>query len=307
MGMSNFRSGFACIVGRPNVGKSTLTNQLVGEKIAITSKRPQTTRHAIRGLVHRQDGQLILVDTPGVHKPKTLLGSRLNDVVRDTWSEVDVAIFCVPADQKIGPGDKFIAQELSNATKEPKIGVVTKLDSASQSDIAERLVELDELGKETGCNWKEIIPISAKTRANLDVLMNLVMPLLPEGPALYPEGIFTDEPVETMVAEFIREAALDDLREELPHSLAVVVESIEPDADRPADRPLMRIRASIYVERDSQKGIIIGHKGSKLKEIGSIARKQVEKLIGMQVFLELHVKIAPEWQSDPKELSKLGF
>jgi len=268
MGMSNFRSGFACIVGRPNVGKSTLTNQLVGEKIAITSKRPQTTRHAIRGLVHRQDGQLILVDTPGVHKPKTLLGSRLNDVVRDTWSEVDVAIFCVPADQKIGPGDKFIAQELSNATKKPKIGVVTKLDS---------------------------------------VLMNLVMPLLPEGPALYPEGIFTDEPVETMVAEFIREAALDDLREELPHSLAVVVESIEPDEDRPADRPLMRIRASIYVERDSQKGIIIGHKGSKLKEIGSIARKQIEKLIGMQVFLELHVKIAPEWQSDPKELSKLGF
>jgi GTP-binding protein Era len=282
--MSEFRSGFACVVGRPNVGKSTLTNQLVGEKIAITSKRPQTTRHAIRGLVHRIDGQLILVDTPGVHKPKTLLGSRLNDVVRDTWSEVDVAIFCVPADQKIGPGDKYIAP-----------------------DIAERLMELDALGKETGCDWKEIIPISAKTRANLDVLLDLIIPLLPEGPALYPAGIFTDEPVETMVAEFIREAALDDLREELPHSLAVVVESIEPDEERSAERPLMRIRASIYVERDSQKGIIIGNKGSKLKEIGSISRKQIEKLIGMQVFLELHVKIAPEWQSDPKELSKLGF
>lgn len=305
--MESFKSGFACIVGRPNVGKSTLTNQLVGEKVAITSKRPQTTRHAIRGLVHRKDGQLILVDTPGVHKPKTLLGSRLNDVVRDTWSEVDVAIFCVPADQKVGPGDKFIAQELSNASKKPKIGVVTKLDSASQADVAERLVELDQLGKECQIQWQELIPVSAKTRANLDKLLDLIIPLLPEGPALYPEGILTDEPVETMVAEFIREAALDDLRDELPHSLAVVVESIEPDEQRPSDRPLMRIRASIYVERDSQKGIIIGHKGSRLKEIGSTSRRQIEKLIGMQVFLDLHVKIAPEWQSDPKELSKLGF
>lgn len=305
--MELFKSGFACIVGRPNVGKSTLTNQLVGGKVAITSKRPQTTRHAIRGLVHRKDGQLILVDTPGVHKPKTLLGSRLNDVVRDTWSEVDVAIFCVPADQKVGPGDKFIAQELSNASKKPKIGVVTKLDSASQADIAERLVELDQLGKECQIQWQELIPVSAKTRANLDKLLDLIIPLLPEGPALYPEGILTDEPVETMVAEFIREAALDDLRDELPHSLAVVVESIEPDEQRPSDRPLMRIRASIYVERDSQKGIIIGHKGSRLKEIGSTSRRQIEKLIGMQVFLDLHVKIAPEWQSDPKELSKLGF
>ena len=305
--MESFKSGFACIVGRPNVGKSTLTNQLVGEKVAITSKRPQTTRHAIRGLVHRKDGQLILVDTPGVHKPKTLLGSRLNDVVRDTWSEVDVAIFCVPADQKVGPGDKFIAQELSSASKKPKIGVVTKLDSASQADIAERLVELDQLGKECKIQWQELIPVSAKTRANLDKLLDLIIPLLPEGPALYPEGILTDEPVETMVAEFIREAALDDLRDELPHSLAVVVESIEPDEQRPSDRPLMRIRASIYVERDSQKGIIIGHKGSSLKEIGSTSRRQIEKLIGMQVFLDLHVKIAPEWQSDPKELSKLGF
>ena len=305
--MESFKSGFACIVGRPNVGKSTLTNQLVGEKVAITSKRPQTTRHAIRGLVHRKDGQLILVDTPGVHKPKTLLGSRLNDVVRDTLSEVDVAIFCVPADQKVGPGDKFIAQELSSASKKPKIGVVTKLDSASQADIAERLVELDQLGKECQIQWQELIPVSAKTRANLDKLLDLIIPLLPEGPALYPEGILTDEPVETMVAEFIREAALDDLRDELPHSLAVVVESIEPDEQRPSDRPLMRIRASIYVERDSQKGIIIGHKGSRLKEIGSTSRRQIEKLIGMQVFLDLHVKIAPEWQSYPKELSKLGF
>jgi GTP-binding protein Era len=242
-----------------------------------------------------------------VHKPKTLLGSRLNDVVRDTWSEVDVAIFCVPADQKVGPGDKFIAQELSNASKKPKIGVVTKLDSASQADIAERLVELAQLGKECQIQWQELIPVSAKTRANLDKLLDLIIPLLPEGPALYPEGILTDEPVEIMVAEFIREAALDDLRDELPHSLAVVVESIEPDEQRPSDRPLMRIRASIYVERDSQKGIIIGHKGSRLKEIGSTSRRQIEKLIGMQVFLDLHVKIAPEWQSDPKELSKLGF
>ncbi len=305
--MNEFRSGFACIVGRPNVGKSTLTNQLVGEKIAITSSRPQTTRHAIRGLIHNDDGQIILVDTPGLHKPKTLLGSRLNDVVRNTWSEVDVVIFCVPADQKIGPGDTYIAQELKAATNKPKIGLVTKLDSASQSDIAERLIELQNLGKETGCDWVEIIPVSAKTRANLDVLVKVLMPLLPEGPALYPDGIITDEPVEKMVAEFIREAALEGLHDELPHSLAVLVESIEPVEDRPAERPVMKIHASIFVERDSQKGIVIGNKGSRLKEIGSVSRKQIEKLIGMQVYLDLHVKIAPEWQRDPKELSKLGF
>jgi GTP-binding protein Era len=305
--MTNFRSGFASIIGRPNVGKSTLTNALVGEKIAIISQRPQTTRHAIRGLVHKPEGQVILVDTPGVHKPKTLLGSRLNDIVRNTWSDVDVVLFCVPADQKIGPGDRYIATELNQISKKPKIGIVTKIDACSPNQIAERLVELDQLGQETGCNWKEIIPVSASSGENLDKLIELIIPMLPEGPALYPDGVLTDEPVETLVAEFIREAALDDLRDELPHSLAVVVESIENDPDRPAERPLMRIMASIYVERDSQKGIIIGNKGSKLKEIGSISRKQIEKLVGMQVFLELHVKIAPEWQTDPKELSKLGF
>ncbi|MFM1825683.1 MAG: hypothetical protein RLZZ37_318 [Actinomycetota bacterium] len=305
--MSEFRSGFACIVGRPNVGKSTLTNQLVGQKISIISKQPQTTRHAIRGIVHNAKGQIVLVDTPGVHKPKTLLGSKLNELVKQTWSEVDVIVFCIPADQKIGPGDKFIAQEIMNLTRKPKIGVLTKIDNVKQNVIAERLVELDKLAKELNFEWEEIIPISSQTGENLDKLVELIIKYLPLGPELYPQEVITDESVETMISEYIREAALEDLREELPHSLAVVVQKIETDEDRPVDKPLMKIYAEIYVERDSQKGIIIGNKGSKLKEIGSISRKQIEKLVGMKVYLDLQVKVALNWQTDPNQLTKLGF
>jgi GTP-binding protein Era len=305
--MSEFRSGFACIVGRPNVGKSTLTNQLVGQKISIISKQPQTTRHAIRGIVHNEKGQIVLVDTPGIHKPKTLLGSRLNELVKQTWSEVDVIIFCIPADQKIGPGDKFIAQEIMKYSKKPKIGVLTKIDSVKQNVIAERLVELDKLAKELEFEWEEIIPISSQTGENLDNLIGLIIKYLPEGPELYPQEVITDESIETMISEYIREAALEDLREELPHSLAVVVQKIETDEDRPADKPLMKIYAEIYVERDSQKGIIIGNKGSKLKEIGSTSRKQIEKLVGMKVYLDLQVKVALNWQTDQNQLTKLGF
>ncbi len=305
--MSEFRSGFACIVGRPNVGKSTLTNQLVGQKISIISKQPQTTRHAIRGIVHSEKGQIVLVDTPGIHKPKTLLGSKLNELVKQTWSEVDVIVFCIPADQKIGPGDKFIAQEIMKYSKKPKIGVLTKIDNVKQNVIAERLVELDKLAKELNFEWEEIVPISSQTGENLEKLIELIIKYLPLGPELYPQEVITDESIETMISEYIREAALEDLREELPHSLAVVVQKIETDEDRPADKPLMKIYAEIYVERDSQKGIIIGNKGSKLKEIGSISRKQIEKLVGMKVYLDLQVKVALNWQTDQNQLTKLGF
>jgi GTP-binding protein Era len=305
--MSEFRSGFACIVGRPNVGKSTLTNQLVGQKISIISKQPQTTRHAIRGIVHSDIGQIVLVDTPGIHKPKTLLGSKLNELVKQTWSEVDVIVFCIPADQKIGPGDKFIAQEIMKYSKKPKIGVLTKIDNVKQNIIAERLVELDKLAKELNFEWQEIIPLSSQTGENLEKLRELIIKYLPTGPELYPQEVITDESIETMISEYIREAALEDLREELPHSLAVVVQKIETDEERPADNPLMRIYAEIYVERDSQKGIIIGNKGSKLKEIGTVARKQIEKLVGMKVYLDLQVKVALNWQTDQNQLTKLGF
>ena len=305
--MSEFRSGFACIVGRPNVGKSTLTNQLVGQKISIISKQPQTTRHAIRGIVHSDIGQIVLVDTPGIHKPKTLLGSKLNELVKQTWSEVDVIVFCIPADQKIGPGDKFIAQEIMKYSKKPKIGVLTKIDNVKQNIIAERLVELDKLAKELNFEWQEIIPLSSQTGENLEKLRELIIKYLPIGPELYPQEVITDESIETMISEYIREAALEDLREELPHSLAVVVQKIETDEERPADNPLMRIYAEIYVERDSQKGIIIGNKGSKLKEIGTVARKQIEKLVGMKVYLDLQVKVALNWQTDQNQLTKLGF
>ena len=305
--MSEFRSGFACIVGRPNVGKSTLINQLVGQKISIISKQPQTTRHAIRGIVHNEKGQIVLVDTPGVHKPKTLLGSKLNELVKQTWSEVDVIVFCIPADQKIGPGDKFIAQEIMKYSNKPKIGVLTKIDNVKQNLIAERLVELDKLAKELNFEWVEIIPASSQTGENLDKLIDLIIKYLPQGPELYPQEVITDESIETMISEYIREAALEDLREELPHSLAVVVQKIETDEDRPVDKPLMKIYAEIYVERDSQKGIIIGNKGSKLKQIGSISRKQIEKLVGMKVYLDLQVKVALNWQTDQNQLTKLGF
>ena len=305
--MTNFRSGFACIVGRPNVGKSTLINLMVGEKISIISKQPQTTRHTIRGIVHKKDGQIVLVDTPGIHKPKTLLGSRLNELVKQTWSEVDVVVFCVPADQKIGPGDRFIVQEINEQIRKPKIGVLTKIDLVNPNLIVERLIELEKVSKDFGFDWDEIIPISSQSEENVDKLSNLIIKYLPEGPELYPSEIFTEEPIETLVAEFIREAALEDLREELPHSLAVTVEKIENAEDRPIDKPLMKIFANIYVERESQKGIIIGQKGSKLKEIGSLARKQIETLVGTKVYLDLQVKVAPDWQTDLKELTKLGF
>ncbi|MET9362663.1 GTPase Era [Streptomyces sp. NPDC006632] len=301
------RAGFACFVGRPNAGKSTLTNALVGQKVAITSNRPQTTRHTVRGIVHRPDAQLILVDTPGLHKPRTLLGERLNDVVRTTWAEVDVIGFCLPADQKLGPGDKFIVKELAGIKKTPKIAIITKTDLVDSKTLAEQLIAVDQLSTELGFEWAQIVPVSAVGDVQVTLLADLLIPMLPESPPLYPEGDLTDEPEQVMVAELIREAALEGVRDELPHSIAVVVEEMIPREDRPADKPLLDIHANVYIERPSQKGIIIGPKGKRLKEVGMKSRKHIEALLGTPVFLDLHVKVAKDWQRDPKQLRKLGF
>jgi GTP-binding protein Era len=294
------RSGFACFVGRPNAGKSTLTNALVGQKVAITSSRPQTTRHAIRGIVARPDAQLVVVDTPGLHKPRTLLGSRLNDVVRETWAEVDVIGFCVPADQPVGRGDEFIVGELrSVAGRTPVIGVVTKTDLARPEQVAERLTQLTAL-----MEFAEVVPCSAVDGFQVDLLADLLVARLPEGPPLYPDGELTDEPEETLVAELVREAALEGVRDELPHSIAVVVDEMIPHEGRD---DLLDVHVTVFVERSSQKGIVIGKGGERLRAVGTAARRQIEALLGTKVYLDLHVTVAKDWQRDPRQLRKLGF
>lgn len=294
------RSGFACFVGRPNAGKSTLTNALVGSKVAITSSKPQTTRHAIRGIVHRDDAQLVIVDTPGLHRPRTLLGERLNDVVRATWSEVDVVGFCVPADEKVGPGDRFIATQLSGiARRTPVIGIATKTDLVKPERVAEQLLALQEV-----MDFAELIPVSAVDGYQVRELADLLVRRMPEGPQLYPGGDLTDEPEQTLVAELIREAALEGVRDELPHSIAVTVEELLPREGRD---DLVDVHALLYVERPSQKGIILGHKGERLRTVGSRARRHIEALLGTKVYLDLHVKVAKDWQRDPKQLRRLGF
>ena len=305
--MPDFRSGFASFVGRPNAGKSTLTNALVGTKVAITSSRPQTTRTVVRGIVHRPDAQLVLVDTPGLHRPRTLLGERLNDLVTTTWAEVDVVAVCFPADEKIGPGDRFIVNELAKVRRTTKVAVVTKTDLATPEQLAEQLLAVQRLGDETSTTWQEIVPVSAKAGDQVGLLADLLVAQLPEGPPLYPDGELTDAPEEAIVAELIREAALEGVRDELPHSIAVLVEEMGLREGRPADKPLLDVHANVYVERSSQKGIVIGHKGSRLKAVGSAARAQIEAMLGTPVYLDLHVKIAKDWQRDPKQLRKLGF
>jgi len=302
-----FRSGFASFVGRPNAGKSTLTNALVGTKVAITSSRPQTTRTVVRGIVHRPDAQLVLVDTPGLHRHRTLLGERLNDLVTTTWAEVDVVAVCFPADEKIGPGDRFIVNELAKVRRTTKLAVVTKTDLASPEQLAEQLLAVQRLGEETSTSWQEIVPVSALAGDQVGLLTDLLVAQMPEGPALYPDGELTDAPEETIVAELIREAALEGVRDELPHSIAVLVEEMGLREGRPADRPLLDVHANVYVERSSQKGIVIGHKGARLKAVGSAARAQIEALLGTPVYLDLHVKIAKDWQRNPRQLRRLGF
>ena len=302
-----YRSGFACFVGRPNAGKSTLTNALVGRKIVITSDKPQTTRTVVRGIVHRGDGQLILVDTPGLHRPRTLLGERLNDLVRTTWAEVDVVAVCFPADEKVGPGDRFIVNELAKVRRTTKIAVATKTDLAGPERIGQHLLDIAELGRATGTEWQEIVPVSAVSGDQVALLGDLLIGMMPEGPPLYPDGDLTDAPEEILAAELIREAALDGVRDELPHSIAVVVDEMALREDRPEDKPLLDISASLYVERSSQKGIMIGHQGARLRQVGTVARQQIEALLGTPVYLDLRVKIAKDWQRDPKQLRKLGF
>jgi GTPase len=293
-----FRSGFACLVGRPNVGKSTLTNALVGAKVAITSDRPQTTRRVIRGIVHRPDAQLILVDTPGLHKPRTLLGERLDSLVRSTLTEVDVIGLCIPAGDPVGPGDRLLAREVK-ATRTPVVAIVTKTDTVPPDQVAAQLAAVAELG-----DWADVVPVSATAGFQLDVLADVLVSHLPEGVALYPDGELTDEPEQIMVAELIREAALDGVRDELPHSIAVVVEEMGP---RPGRDDLTDVYAELYVERPSQKAIVIGTSGARLKEVGSRARRQIEALLGTRVYLDLHVRIAKDWQRNPKHLRRLGF
>jgi len=303
-----FRSGFACFVGRPNAGKSTLTNALVGSKIAIASSKPQTTRHAIRGIVHRADAQLVLIDTPGLHKPRTLLGERLNDLVRGTWSEVDVVGVCLPANERIGPGDTYLVGEIAQLPRRPVlVAVATKSDLVSGARMAEHLMGIQALEEKLGISWSHIVPVSAPHNHQLDDLADTLVSLLPEGPALYPAGEVTDEPEETLVAELIREAALEGVRDELPHSITVAIEEMGLRPDRPEDKPLLDIYASMIVERDSQKGIIIGHRGARLSGIGAAARHQIEALLGTPVYLDLRVKVLKEWQRDAKHLNRLGF
>jgi GTPase len=296
---SGFRSGFVAFAGRPNVGKSTLTNALVGTKVAITSSRPQTTRRVIRGIVHRPDAQLILVDTPGLHKPRTLLGERLDSLVRSTLTEVDVIGFCVPAGDLVGPGDRYLARELATIKGTPVVAIVTKTDEVPPGRVLDQLTAVAGLGE-----WADVVPVSAVSGYNLDVLADVLVSHLPEGVPLYPDGELTDEPERDMVAELIREAALEGVREELPHSIAVVVEEMKP---RPGQEDLTDVYAEMYVERPSQKAIVIGTKGARLKDVGSRARTQIEALLGTRVYLDLHVKVARDWQRNPKELRRLGF
>jgi GTP-binding protein Era len=292
-----YRAGFACFVGRPNAGKSTLTNAVVGQKIAITSSKPQTTRHVIRGVLHRPNAQLVLVDTPGLHRPKTLLGERLNDLVRATWSEVDVIGLCIPANEPVGKGDTFIASEIAGL-KASLVAVVTKTDLVSKKDLTTQLMAVSELTE-----FADIVPCSAVNGDQLDVLTEVMIGHMPLSPQLYPDSMLTDEPEQVLIAEMIREAALEGVRDELPHSIAVLVEEILPSEDG----RLTKIYADIYVERQSQKAIVIGSQASRLKLVGSTARKQIEELIGTKVYLDLHVRVAKDWQRDPRQLRKLGF
>jgi len=300
--VGDFRSGFVSFVGRPNTGKSTLMNALVGAKVAITSSRPQTTRHTIRGIVHRDGFQIVLVDTPGLHRPRTLLGKRLNDLVRATYNEVDVIGLCIPADEGIGPGDRWILQQIrAVAPNTTLIVVVTKIDKVPKTKVAEQLAAVGELA---GDSAADIVPVSAVTGEQMDVLIDVLASKLPPGPAFYPDGELTDEPEEVLMAELIREAALEGVRDELPHSLAVVIDEVNPRPDRD---DLVDVHAILYVERDSQKGIVIGKGGARLREVGTAARTQIEKLLGTKIYLDLRVKVAKNWQRDPKQLGRLGF
>jgi GTP-binding protein Era len=299
--VSNFKAGFVAIIGRPNTGKSTLVNALVGTKIVITSHHPNTTRNPIRGIINRSDFQMIVVDTPGMHKPKTALSTRLNSMVSENIDSTDSVVLCLPANEDIGAGDEYIAKQIKG--RQPVFLVVTKVDTVSKSELAAKLVSVTEFANRVNLQAAEIVPISAKNLEQTDLLLDLLSKKLPDSPALYPDDITTDQAQELIFADLIREAAIEELYEELPHSVMVTIEEM---GEREGGK-LFDVSATLHVERDSQKGIIIGPQGSKLKSIGSIARKSIENLVGMQVFLQIHVKVSKEWQKDPKLLARLGF
>ncbi len=299
--MNNFRAGFVAIIGRPNTGKSTLVNALVGTKIVITSHHPNTTRNPIRGIINREDFQMIVVDTPGMHKPKTALGTRLNSMVNENISSTDSVLLCLPANEEIGAGDEYIARQIKG--NQPIFFVITKTDAISKSELAVKLTKVNEFAIRLNLQKAEIIPVSAKNLDQTQLLLELLSKNLPESPALYPTDINTDQAEELMFADLIREAAIEELYEELPHSVMVTIEEM---GERENGK-IFDISATLHVERDSQKGIIIGPQGSKLKAIGTLARKSIENIVGMQVFLQIHVKVSKEWQTDPKLLAKLGF
>lgn len=299
--MSDFRAGFIAIVGRPNTGKSTLVNALVGTKIVITSHHPNTTRNPIRGIINRDSFQMIVVDTPGMHKPKTALGTRLNSMVSENMVSTDAVVLCLPANEEIGAGDEYIAKQLRSS--QVVFLVVTKVDTISKSDLAAKLLSVTDFARRVSQENAEIIPISAKNLDQTDLLLDLLAKKLPESPALYPTDINTDQAQELMFADLIREAAIEELYEELPHSVMVTIEEM----GQRENGKIFDISATLHVERDSQKGIIIGPQGGKLKAIGTIARKSIENILGVQVFLQIHVKVSKEWQKDPKLLAKLGF
>ena len=290
------RSGFISFVGRPNVGKSTLMNALIGEKIAITSSKPQTTRKTIRGIVTRDEGQLIIVDTPGLHRPRTLLGERLNALVDTTLGDVDVIGMCLPADEAIGKGDLFILEQLARYPRAKVVAIVTKTDRVSSTAVLNKLAEVGELR-----NWTLVVPLSAMTADGLDEFFDAIIPIMPESLHLYPDDSVSDESVENRIPEIVREAVLEELSDELPHSLAVTLMDIVRENGR------TKVFVTLIVERDSQKGIIIGHRGSMLRLIGERSRPQIEALLGTTIYLDLHVTIAKDWQRDPKALGKLGF
>jgi GTP-binding protein Era len=295
--MTDFRSGVATVVGRPNVGKSTLVNALVGQKIAIVSDKPQTTRSGIRAVLTRDDVQVVFTDTPGFHKPRTPLGTRLNDAVGSAASGVDVVVHVVDARSGVGRGDGFVYErQVVRAGASARFCVVNKIDGLRHREIVPQLAAAGELG-----DYDEIIPVSARDGKGVNEVRELVIERMPEGMALFPDGSVTDQPLEVRLAELVREKALGVTRQEVPHSIAVIVEELE------REEGLTRMHATLVVERDSQKGIVIGRGGETLKTIGTRARREMELLLGTKVYLDLRVKVLKEWQRDPKALDRLGF
>ena len=300
------RSGFVAVVGRPNVGKSTLLNALVGQAVTTTSAKPQTTRRVIRGIITNEAAQVILVDTPGVHRPRTMLGERLNELVYRAWADVDVVAVCLPADEEVGAGDMFILEKLRDA-RCPLVAVVTKTDRVAKETLAAKLMEVGALESRLGIRWAHIVPVSAKAGRQLDDLVTVFTELLPEGPQFYPDGQATDDDTEQAIADIVRETALERLSDELPHSIATLVEEIVPREGQDAESGQVEVRVTLFVERDSQKGIVIGHQGSRLRDIGAAARPRIARLLGRPVHLAIHIKVAKEWQRDSAQLRRLGF